>query len=175
MLTVTVDVGGLERKLDLMIDISTDLTPALRRIGGYLKAETKRRFAEQNFAPLAASTLANRASKGIRALDRKLQRDYGKAKKRAWDGARASGNVPRGLIARALARLSGAAVAQAAGVAQTRGVRNRLAVLETFRATHFKGTTSAKLTEKQNASLTARTQRAVEKAVGGAILGKLDR
>lgn len=175
MLTVKVEVDGVIRKFDTVAKTCEDLTPALRRFGGYLRKVALARYKEQAFPGLAQSTLDKRAQKGLQKLERKLEKDYRKAKRRAWDSRRASGASPRGVIARTLARLTLGDMVGAQAVASARGVQSRLKVLEEFRKRHRGGEGGAKLSEKQQASLDAREERAVAKAVGGKILGDLDR
>ena len=175
MLTVTVNIEGVSRKFDTLAETADDLSPALKRFGGYLKKMALKRYAEQAFPGLAQSTLDRRAQKGIKSLEKKLERDFRKAKSRAWDQRRAAGLAPRGALARTLARLTLGDLMGAQAVASSRGVQNRLRVLEEFRRRHRGGDAPGKLTAKQEASLTAREERAVAKAVGGPILGQLPR
>lgn len=176
MFTVRVEIDGLERKMDTLANVASDLTPALKRMGGHLKSRATERYKAQSFAPLAQGTLEKRAQRGLQTLERKLERDYRKAKKRAWDTVRAKGAAPRGAIARALARMTLADMVEGQGaVMSTKGVQNRLKVLDEFRRRHRRGAGGAALTEKQAQSLNQREARAVGKQVGKPILGGLSR
>lgn len=173
MLSVKVEIDGLVRKFDTVAKTASDLTPALKRMGGYMKRQAIARYEAQAFPGLADSTIKHRALKGLHSLERKLTRELGKAKRKAWDTARAEGLAPRGAVARALARLTLGDLMAQQRVSNTRGVKNRQAVLDEFRRRNFKGEGGGKLTEKQSASLSARQERAVSKAVGAPILGQL--
>ena len=175
MLTVKVNIDGIERKFDTLANSAEDLTPALKRMGGYLRQRALAKYAAQDFPALSDATVQKRAARGLKSLERKLKRDVGKQKKRAWDKQRDAGLAPRGAVMRALARLTlGDLMAQQA-VASSKGVRNRQAVLDEFNRRHRGGESGAKLSDAQSRSLNAREQRAVAKAVGGPILGQLPR
>jgi hypothetical protein len=175
MISVQVSYEGVERKFDTLAETAQDLTPALKRMGGYLKHRAMARYAAQDFPGLADSTVRHRALKGLHSLERKLERDVQKAKRRGHEARRDAGLAPRGAVARALARLTLGDMLERQAVNSTRGVQNRQAVLDEFRRQNFGGEAGKKLTEKQSASLGARAQRAVAKAVGGPILGQLPR
>lgn len=177
MFTVTVEADGLRRRFDLVEEAATGkgLEPALRRFGAHLRKSALARYAAQEFAPLAASTLEKRAAKGVARLERKLTYDLKKAKGRAWQSRRDQGLAPRGSIMRTLSRLTGGDLPGEAAVANTRGVRNRFAVLEEFNRRHRGGSGGAALSNAQTRSLNAREERAVTKAVGAPILGRLAR
>lgn len=166
---VTVNVDGLNRKFDTMAIGAADLEKPLKIFGGYLKAKAKRKYAEQNFEPLAESTLQKRMHKAMAIVERKLHRDV----KRAFKRAR---------LARGESGKSGAAglLQDALGV-NTRGVQNRLAVLAAFQRKRgarigLKQLAEGRaLTLKQQVSLDARTSRQVDRTVNGKILGGLDK
>jgi phage gp36-like protein len=173
---IAVNVDGVVRKMDTLASNAHDLSPALARIGGYLKQNALRKYKEQGFAPLAASTLEKRAAKGLNTLERKLGYDLKKAKARAWDARRASGAAPRGAIARTLAKLTMGDMLGAQAVADTRGVQNRTKVLEEFRRRHRGGAPSSLLlSAAQTKSLNDRETRAVAKQLNKPILGGLSR
>ncbi len=173
--TINVNVDGVVRKMDTLANSAADLSPALKRIGGYLKANALRRYKEQGFAPLAQSTLDKRAAKGLHTLEHKLGYDLKKAKRRAWDSRRAEGRSPRGAIARVLSRLTLGDLAGEQAVNSTRGVQNRLAVLEEFGRRHRSGVGGRVLSAAQTKSLNARETRAIAKQINKPILGGLPR
>ena len=153
-----------------------DLTTAFKRLGGYLKQRAQLRYEAQAFAPLAQSTLDKRAQHGLMTLERKLETDYRKAKKRGWDTARAKGQAPRGVIAHALTRMTLGDMVGQGVVMSSRGVQNRLKVLEEFRRRHRRGAQGGgQLTTAQTKGLNAREARAVARQVGKPILGGLTR
>lgn len=161
--------------MDTLAATAADLEPALKRIGGYLRENALRRYKEQGFAPLSQATLDKRAAQGLKTLERKLTKDFGKAKRKAWDSKRAEGSAPRGALARTLARLTLGDLAAGQAVASTRGVQNRLAVLDEFKRRHRSGVGGKALSVAQTKSLNDRETRAVAKQVGKPILGGLTR
>lgn len=56
-LTLASSLGGVIRRYEVMLERLQDLKPVLREAGKSIREESKKRFAEQRFAPLAASTL----------------------------------------------------------------------------------------------------------------------
>jgi hypothetical protein len=169
--SIHVEVDGLVRKLDTCAETAHQLTPALESFGKYWFKKTKDRYAAQDFAPLAESTLEKRAQRGVRTMGRKLRADVAKADKRA----RAASGDRRGVVA----KLLGSADMTAASLGLTRGQQNRLAVLAEFQKRHGAGrgerVVGKTLSLKQGQSLTNRTARAVARSVGGPILGGLPR
>lgn len=175
MFSVTVNIDGIERKMNTLANTAGDLSTALKRMGGHLKARAQERYEAQSFAPLAQSTLRARAQEGLRVLERKLETDYRKAKRKAFQSARDK-RAPRGAIATALARLTlSDLVPERASVLSSRGVQNRLKILEEFRRRHRGGEGGAALSEKQAKSLGDREARAIGRQVGKPILGGLSR
>lgn len=167
MFWVKVNLDGIEHKFDTMANSARDLEKPLAIFGGYMKKKALKKYEAQDFAPLAASTLAARASKGVHSLERKLSRDVKRATKKSTE------------------KLGGDALAAIQAVS-TRGVRNRLAVLAEFQRRHpatyaaraggvMAGAGLKPLSFKQAVSLNARTDRAVARAVGKPILGNLTR
>lgn len=162
--------GGIEHKMDTLAENATDLHEPLARFGGYLRKKALKKYEQQSFAPLADSTLAKRAEKGLHSAERKLAKDV----RRATSRAKARAGTKDDFIASHLA-------------ANARGVKNRLAVLAEFQNRHqrmFEGRRNGlvadkaglkPLTVKQLASLDGRVKRAVEKAVNRPILGGLPR
>lgn len=175
MITVVVNIDGLVRKFDTLADSAEDLSKPLRQFGGYLRKKAQGRYKAQDFVPLAASTIKKRATKGLKSLDKKLQRDVRKALKKAR-----SQRAPRGFLERLLTSKGVQRSMDDALGMQTKGARNRLAVLAEFRNQH-KFTKSRlevaadaqPLSVKQLASLGNKTDKAVGKAVGRPILGGL--
>lgn len=171
--TLEVNIAGLERKFDIVVERASDIEGPLRKFGNHLKRRAIERYKAQNFAPLADSTLGHRAQKGMRTLERKLSRDVRKAFQRQ-QGEQA----PKGLLQRALAAI-GAEPGGAILAGSSRGVMNRLAVLSEFQRRHRKGSSvlmaygGKPLGVKSLASLDKREERAVMKAVGKKILGTL--
>jgi phage gpG-like protein len=161
MITVSMDIDGVVHKMDTLAQRADDLEKPLRVFGGYLKKKAKRKYDEQNFQPLAESTVEKRTESARRTLERKLHRDYRRAVKRAGGG--------EGIISEVIGQ-------------QGRGARNRLAVLAEFQRRHGLRRSSLTrsadlkpLTLKQTASLDARTGRALAKAAGRPILGRLSK
>ncbi len=172
MLNITVNVDGLEQKIKTTAILAEDLDEVLHKFGGYLRKRAIERINAQNYSPLAASTLKNRAAKGLHKLELKLASDVRKAVKRD--------RAPKGLIAKTMVALG--ARAMESGAPAGKGTQNRAAVLAEFRRIHRMGDSglSAKssgkqLTLKQAASLSARTGRAITKAMNKPILGQLNR
>ncbi len=172
--TLIVNTEGIDRKFDLVINKASDIDGPMRRMGAHLKQKALAKYKAQAFQPLAASTLKERAQKGLSRMESKLQKDVGKAYKRQNGGVQ----MQKGFLASALAAIAGEPGGALLG-GQSRGVTNRLAVLSEFQRRHRKGssvlmTYSGKpLSIKQLSSLDARTERSVSKAVGKAILGRL--
>lgn len=179
MLSVVVNVEGVLRTLETSALLASDLEKPLAMFGGYLRNRALARYEAQGFQPLAEATLQARARKGLGQLEGKLQRDLDKATERAR-GMRS----PRGL----LAQLLEAPGMTDAIVGETKGVRNRRAVLAEFQRLHVKRASKLRqqsgfqrqvgarpLSIKQHVSLVKRIQRAVAKAMDAPILGKLPR
>lgn len=170
MLTIHVNVDGLERKFTTLAENAADLKPALQQFGGYLRKRAALRYKAQDFAPLAASTLENRAQRGLASMQTKLRADVRRAIRRA------GGYKKQGILAKFFGTNDGVARALAT---QSKGAQNRLAVLAEFQQRHdrrknlVEAANAKPLTIKQQASLGARTDRAVARAVGKPILGKL--
>ncbi len=177
MLSVAVEVDGAIRKINTCALEASDLEKPMAIFGGYLKKKAKAVFEAQNLAPLADSTMKARAQRGLHKLEVKLQGDLRKASARA-----SRTRAPRGLLAAIL----GAPGMTSAIEGETKGVKNRTAVLAAHQQLHVQRVSqkrkeggflrivgAQKLTVKQQSSLAARAQRAVAKEVGGPILGKL--
>lgn len=177
MFTLEVTIAQAERKFELSAQAMEDLDEPLARFGAYLRAKAIERYKAQNFAPLAESTIEKRAQKGLRTLERKLGQDVRKAMGRS---RKSRGRA--GLMDRILTSTSVRHAAEDAMSSQTRGVKNRQAVLAQFQSWHRKGQMTRGLKErvqghslsvKQTASLLQREARAVMRAVGQPILGGL--
>ena len=174
MLTVQLDADKLYARFDSLGHSAGDVTPALKRFGAYMLKTARADYAAQDFAPLAESTLEKRAAKGLQRLEGKLRTDYRKAKLRAHTQRRKEGlERSRSVLGQLLDAATGADLVNERAVMQTRGVRNRLAVLEEYERRHRGGAGGGKLTDAQTKSLNAREERAVSKAVGAPILGRL--
>jgi hypothetical protein len=169
MFSVVCNIDGLVRKFDTLADSAADLERPLRMFGSYLRKKALARYKAQDFPGLATSTIEKRAQKGLRTLERKLNRDLRKAIGRARVE-----DAPKGI----LGRLFGRNIPDP-GALETRGVKSRIAVLAEFQKRHRpQGELAARtglkpLSIKQLASLGNREDRAVAKAVGGPILGRL--
>lgn len=169
--SVSVNLDGLNRKFDTLADSAGDLEKPLAILGARLKQKALKRYKAQNFAPLAESTINKRGQRGMQSLGRKLHSDVRKAMGRA---RKARG--PRGLLERLLTSKAMEDMLSS----QTRGVKNRLAVLQEFER-HLdplglkEQAQGQKLTLKQQASLSQREARAVMRAVSKPILGGLDK
>lgn len=154
-----VNLDGVEHKMQTLALSAADLEEPLRVFGAYMLKKAKRKYEAQNFPPLAQSTIAHRVSKGMRSIERKLNRDL----------RRAGNKLGKGVIEQIAAQSS-------------RGYKNRAAVLGAFQRQHgFRLTKTGldqranlqELSVKQAASLTERTARAVDKAVNKPILSGL--
>lgn len=179
MLDIVVDVEGALHRIETSALVDEDLEEPLARFGGYLRAKSLKKFEQQDFTPLSAATLKKRAAGALRTMGAKLERDLGKANKRADAMAR---RTPRGLLGAILGSVSVPIIAT-----QTKGQTNRKAVLDEFRKTYIKrrskaesgaggfqrATGATKLTAKAQLSLAKRVSKAVQKAMDAPILGKL--
>ncbi len=166
------NVDGLVKRLDTAAETARDLKEPLKKFGLYMRKRAVERYKAQDFAPLAASTLAQRAAKGVHSLENTLSSDVRRAV------VRERANAPKAKQS-FVEKLMGK---QPIGIvtAHSKGVTNRMAVLAEFQRRHSRGAGGLKeraggkeLTLKQMESLSARTSRAVNKAVGRPILGKL--
>jgi len=182
MWTVVVDVDGAITKLQTLADSAAELEKPLGQFGAYLLHRAREIYQEQNFEPLAESTIDKRAQRGLRIMNAKLGRDLRKAEKRAKAAAEAK-REPRGAAARLLAAIAGINEAELPAQA-TRGVVNRTAVLHEFRRRHRIGGKDraarlrevaglSTLTLRMQQSLSMRTVRQVASTVGRPILGGL--
>lgn len=167
-LTLIVDIDGALHRFDTTALAAGDLSKPLAQIGARLRRRAIERYRAQDFAPLAASTIAKRAQKGLRNLETKLTGDLRRAH------GRASPRPPRGLLA-AMVNAGGSLSSVLA--AETRGVRNRRAVLAEFQTRHRRPLEERaqghELSLKQLVSLGKREDRAAARAVGRPILGSL--
>lgn len=78
LLTLFVDVSGVERKLSFMVDQAKDLDPVLRKYGqSYLRRKVQQRFEQGGGPPLKASTQAKVARAGGRLYGRAAERAAG--------------------------------------------------------------------------------------------------
>lgn len=172
--TLEVNFDGMNRKFDLAIENASDLREPLNEFGKYLKQRALNRYKEQDFEPLKQKTVQARVKKGIKSLEGKLVRDVRNAYKRQND----TQPMPKGFFQSALAAI-GARPSGAILGGQSKGVTNRLAVLSEFQRRHRGGSSALMsasgkpLSVKQLSSLDQRTERAVNKALGKPILGKL--
>jgi hypothetical protein len=155
--TLHIEIDGVLHKLDTMADNASDLTPALRRFGAYLKKRARERYQAQDFAPLAPSTIAKRAQRGLRSVERSLSKKVKQSIRKAG-GAGTLGMI-MGL--------------------QSKSVQRNLTTLSEFQKRHRRKLSSRAegdlkpLTVRQLASLGSREDKAIAKAVSGPILGKL--
>lgn len=171
MFTVKINKAELERKLKTMAQNAQKPEQALRKFGAYLRKQAMEKAKAQSFAPLAASTIEQRARSGLKKLEKKLYKDLEKAR-----GRTKSNTAGVGLIA----TLMGTSNLGLTAI-ESKGVKNRLSVLAAFQQQQgFKLNKAAEgradlksLTEKQQTSLGKRTATAVAKAVGAPILGRL--
>lgn len=168
MFWIKFQMDGIEYKCDTLAASAADLHEPLARFMGYMRKKAHAKYERQNFAPLADSTMKKREERGRHSLERKLARDVRRAQKRAGGGRK--GDVLADVLA-----------------VQTRGMKNRLAVLAEFQRRHpkmFEGRKNGivadalhlkPLTAKQVESLDARQTRAIERAKARPILGGLPR
>lgn len=176
MYSIVIVLDGLERKIDTLAEFAEDLSKPLAMLGARLKAKALERYKAQAFAPLAAATLEKRIAKGLNSLESKLKSDV----RRAYKKSRES-RAPRGLLERILTPREVLRATEDAISSQSKGVKNRTAVLAEFQRRYRKSldlkdmVQGRALTIKQSESLTARTRRAVTKALSKPILGGLDR
>jgi hypothetical protein len=175
MFSIAVELDGLNWKADTLADSAADLELPLKIFGGYLRKRALARYAAQSFPGLAASTIEKRVAKGLKRLERKLQRDLRQAFKRA---RLARGPQRRSLLERVLDNTAVRHAMEDSLGSKSRGVQNRLSVLAEFQRQHRAGSLvelaqGKPLSIKQQASLQAREERAVDKAVGAPILGQL--
>lgn len=168
MFTISVEVDGVIRKYDTLANSARDLEPALKKFGGYLKKRALERYRAQDFAPLAPSTVEKRAQKGLRTVERKLNRDV----RRAVDGAGAKVSpTPSGAFARMLAT--------SIATTGSKTVQKRIALLAEFQRRRRRSMSlraqagGVELSFKQQLALSKSEQKAMEKSVGAPILGKL--
>ncbi len=178
MITVRVEIDGLVRTFETVAESARDLSPALRQFGGYLRKKAKAKYDAQDFAPLAAATVAGRALKGLHSLEGKLKTDVRRALKRS----RLSRGAPAGILGRVLTSTATRHVLEDLASGQSKGARNRQAVLAAFQRQHALGGKSrlesagaTPLTFRQQLSLNARADRAVTRQVGKPILGGLSK
>jgi hypothetical protein len=180
VITLEINVEGAVRKFELATIMAEDLEEPLTRFAKYWFARTKAHYEAQNFAPLAQSTIDKRAQAGLRTLERRLKRET----KKARDRAMAATGKRSTWVASVLGLASATAAAAAAIAGQTRGVRNREAVLAALQAKHRgkrKGgdddvvKSDQVLTLKQSQSLAMRVVRAVSRSINRKILGALDK
>jgi len=179
MFDVIVNLDGLEYRIATLVQQASDLDEPLRIWGGYKLKEVRAIYKAQDFPGLAASTIEKRVQKGVRSLERKLGGDVRRALQRA---RKARGE--KGFLQRLIEGEAGKALEDIKSVS-ARGVQNRLAVLAEFQRRHRAGGSRAAfgdlaaraqlkpLSIKQLASLGAREDRAVSRAVGKPILGGL--
>ena len=171
-ITVEIKMEGLQHKFETLAEKSQDLKPALAKFGAHLKNKAKQKIAEQDFPPLADSTLQKRRQTGLRTLRGKLERDLRKAQGRA-SKVSLSGKFTKikGVVTDTLK----------VEYRETRGVQTRKAVLAEFqRQTKQRQGLTARmdlkpLSVKQLAGLGSRVDRAVARQVAKPILGGLDR
>lgn len=174
MLSITVEVDGAARRFDTLALSARDLEKPLRVWGAIVRKKAVAIVKAQDFAPLAESTVAKRQQRGLRTLDKKLQGDVRKAMKRA---RLARGPERVGLLDRLLSSADARRATEDALSSQTRGVKSRQAVLAFFQQKHHRKIGDraqlAPLSVKQMASIGAREDRALARAVGAPILGGL--
>lgn len=169
-ITATVNLEGMSRKFDLVAERVEDLDEPLREFGEHLKHRALERFNAQNFEPLKSGTLKQRARKGLKTAERKLERDVGRAFTRTRQ--KQQSKAPKGLLQAALT-LMGAQPSGTSIAMRSRGIANRQAVLAEFQKQFRGGKGGMALSLKQMASLNDRVTRSVNKAMGKKILGKL--
>lgn len=179
MLSLTVNVEGALRKIDTAALAAEDLHKPLAIFGGRLKKRAVGRWQAQDFPPLADATVKKRAERGLQKLGQKLEADLKKATGRAQRE-----RAPKGL----LAAIIGAPGMTSAVTQETRGEKNRRAVLQEFQRLHVKRVSGQMkgngfqrvmggqaLTLKQQVSLAGRAQRAIAREVGKPVLGQWPR
>lgn len=155
MITLSVNIDGIERKLETLAETAKDLEPALRMFDGYLRARVRQRFAsggpgwpERSAEDEGKRHRADQVDAlAVHKMQRKLEREFDRARRR-----------------------------RAAGKGTEAAVERRYAVLKEFMrqaaggAVGIQGGKDARR-EKSIAGLRQRFQRAAERDHG--ILGKL--
>src|ERR1051326_4512877 len=135
MITVEIRLEGLERKFNTLAEKASDLGPALRAFGGYVAKRAKERIKEQNFAPLAQSSIEGRIKKGRAALHGKLLRDVKKAIYRSKSGPLGE-LVLQSEVNHILNRFLSDHAYDFSG--ESKGIQNRIKVLSEFQRRHSK-------------------------------------
>ena len=169
MFTVHVRSERLQHKLKTLAEKASDLDAPLKMFGAYLRKRALERYKAQSFAPLADSTLKERAARGVRRMETKLHRELRRAVTRSNVGKNPQSVLKKYLESKEL------------DPSVSKGVQNRLAVLQEFQGRHrtegsiFQHGGFKALSLKQMGSLGERTDRAIKKSIGAPILGGLPR
>lgn len=170
-LTLRVDVGGLERKFELLTDSAKKIDPALRAFDRYLAARVRQRFESSGpgWAPLAPETIEARKSRAAEVLGKKLGRDVRRSEQRYRSkfGEHRDDTLSQLLESRVVKKRRSAAAA----------IQRRLTTFAEYRRQLAGGSAEASLFEgrgadRQRVSLAARVQRAEARATGK-ILGRV--
>lgn len=147
MIAFSVEAEGVKRKFRTLATTVKQLDKPLRTFGGYLKSKARARFAAQGpgWPALAQATMAAREDKALAGVEKKLARELKRAKSSSGE----------------------------------RAILRRAAILAEFQKRHKRGGSLAgrsdvsTLTAKQAAKLEERVGRALAKAAGKPILGRL--
>lgn len=165
MIDAAIDLSGIERKLDLMIDAAKNPAPAMRTFGTYLRGRIKGAFATEG-PPLAAATLAHRASAGAKKVEKGLSRALARANVAVKRQEAEQGR-------QALIALFGGRQSAKVRRPGYKIVARRKAALAKFRRRRrggFVATTDANLKDRQKVD--AATDKAIAAAVNQPILGR---
>lgn len=155
MLTVHVNVDGVMHTIDTLAYHADNLTPALKRFAGYLKAKTQKTFEKQNFAPLAPATIRKREQLGLRRVESKL----GSSLRSALTSGKARESTKERRAAILLEFQKQYKGGESKVDWQARGYDIRQ--------------TKAKLSLKQVVAMNTKVNKTIEAAVNGPILGRL--
>lgn len=146
MVTLKINIEGVEHKFDTIAKNASDLKTPLRKFGAHLRNRAIERYKAQDFAPLAPATLAKRAQKGLKGLEKKL-----------------SYSLKKALITPTVKESTRERRAALLAEFQNRRKREKSAIVPHKVALSF----------KQMLSLGTRMDKAIAKAISAPILGKL--
>lgn len=155
MLSVYVNVDGVNHKMDTIVDAVDELEPALKKFGAYLKHRAQEKYKAQNFVPLAPATIAKREQKGLRQIESKF------------------GSELRSSLTSAKAKESTKERRAATLLEFQREYRNGRSSVDWKARGYDLEASKTKLSLKQMVGLHGRVNKAVQKAVNSPVLGKL--
>lgn len=81
-LTFKMNVNGVEKQMDAVVENLSDLTPPLKRLGKWLRFKAKKKFDQEGpgWPALSAETLSRRRKKGREQVGKKLETSVTKAR-----------------------------------------------------------------------------------------------